>query len=569
MNVSFLRKPLKPVLYSVIFLLLSATSLVFFMQYRLDSLAMQEAVEKYAYVATVYDNRLEAPMVRALPEEMVHQICSADGVTSVEHRRAYSARAEQTDTVPDYFMSDRLLNGYDVVDGLVLADGVLDELTGIESTAVTVWKNWAGVSWKSRVLTAELSFAGGAEPIMLHAGDHVFLIGCNPLFNQFGSPDTTRLCVTVDPQGTPLEKHSVLVIPPELERLDEDAYIEAFLQENGLSELVEQMFECHRIFTVRPVTDMSMLLSVADGSVYVSMGRELSASDIGKNVCVINEFVAHKNGLRVGDTIKLACSNTTYYAPLTVHEGTWETGFPCVDDLPCAYGEYETYEIVGVYNFNLPGRFGDDDFLKFSRNDIFIPVSRTDETQITDAADVLPCQFSFRIPGPDYEQFMDRFEMPLSEAGYVIQTVDTGWEDYSFNYYALAGRRLISLICAILSMLAAVILFVILLRRHFGYEYALRRLMGASKLRSFEAFITGFFLLGLPALLAAAFAVYIVYDSWLSVRMASVIDGKLPGGLSAIGILLRYTGAELAVGIAALLVMLLFISRKNLLRLLK
>lgn len=50
----FFRKPIKPILFTVLLCLFTAAALVFTLQYVLDGLSMEYFVECYAYVGTVY-----------------------------------------------------------------------------------------------------------------------------------------------------------------------------------------------------------------------------------------------------------------------------------------------------------------------------------------------------------------------------------------------------------------------------------------------------------------------------------------------------------------------------------
>ena len=50
---SFLRRPVKPVLYALLLALILTAALVFSWQYHLDGIVLDHAIDTYAYVGTV------------------------------------------------------------------------------------------------------------------------------------------------------------------------------------------------------------------------------------------------------------------------------------------------------------------------------------------------------------------------------------------------------------------------------------------------------------------------------------------------------------------------------------
>ncbi len=557
--------------------MLSAVALVFALQYKLDELAINEAVGRYAYVGTVYGLYDDLPFLREIPEDIVRDISESPYVSCVENRRTLSGRADKVSSVLDYYMTRQTLDLNCVLEGKIMADGVCDPESGIENGMMTVQKLWGSVpTGMSRIMVnvkhaKPAAYVGNEaaaddEPC-LHKGDKVLLTGRFEF--DYGNNGMNANSVLVGYRGkgypdTPLEQCGIYKLPDELSRTELDEMVAQYLEEQGLTDTVNAISDCRWTFTLREISDMSMLMGVAQNSTFVAYGRGITPEDAGKKVCVINQFVASKNWLYVGDTINLAVADGHYSAPVATHDAMWDTGYPKCGDELLEYGEYEPYEIIGIYNFKY--RDVEEDLSKFSRNDIFIPAS---DTNMEAGDKVTPYNFSFRIMGPDYEDFMDEFELSFAERGYKLMIVDTGWEDFSDSYLSMMTRRMISLVCAVLTFLTAVALFLVLVMRHFKYEFGLRRLMGASYKEAAGAFITPYFVIGLPSVFLAVVPTYLIYDNWLAAKMAEVVEGAVPSGAECIGMLMTGAAAEFVVGLVALMICSAFTGRKNLLKLIK
>lgn len=565
MNFSFFRKPLKPVLYSIILIVLSAIALVFSIQYVLDGIAIDEAVNKYAYVGTVYNNKEDFPLLKPLPEDIVKSICESRYVSSAEKRRTLSGKSDDRDAILDYFISDDTLDLYGMLEGIIGDESMFDPVLRVEHNYIKVQKRWASVPTGMSIVRLDIQRNDASTEPILHAGDRVLITGKFFYDDVNHGMNQNQLAVNYDEEtANVLDKNSVIFIPADLDRSAADAYVEKELTERGIFDYVEKINNCRRTFTIKPVTDMAMLMGVAEETTFVSYGRGIEPSDAGKKVCVINQFVASKNWLYVGDTINLAVADGGYVVKAKTHNADWETGYPGITDEVYDFPETEPYEIIGIYNFKF--RNVNEDLSKFGRNDIFIPA---DEEATDDYSNVTPYCFSFKIKGPDYEKFMEEFEMDLFDRGYVLKVADSGWEDFSVSYISMIGRRIVSISCAILSFMAAVAVFVILLTKHFSYEFGLRRLLGASVFEAMEVFSTSYFVFGIPSVLLASAATSLVYKYFLSVRMASVVETELPSVSEAFKILIAFSGAELICGFILLSAIAICTGRKNLLRLIK
>lgn len=326
--------------------------------------------------------------------------------------------------------------------------------------------------------------------------------------------------------------------------------------------LMEQIMD---VFPVNEVADMSMLLTVADGTTFITEGRELNASDNGNRVCVINEAVARLNGLTVGDTIRLSVADScyTYNDHMEDYLG-WNSGYPFEKDTMLEYQDYYEYEIVGLYS-EIDRKIGSPDFNHYSRNDIFIPSGLLP----TDSGGVQARSVTYRVLGPDYENFMDEFEVSLNEQGYSLSIVDSGWETISSSFYAMSDRRILMTACAAVAFMAAVLSFVVLLSNHFRYEYALRRLLGAMPREAQEVYVSAFSITAIPACFAAVVCSFGAYLLWLREQLSASMPVALPSNGSILAYLAAWAIAELIVAFALLMLFSHITNKQSLIKLLK
>lgn len=572
-NFFFLRKPLKPVLYAFIYCVLFLVALVFAIQYELDGIAISETVNKYFYVGTVYDNHIDAPYLRELPDELVKRIADSKYTSFSENRKLVSARSDQISSVIEFFITDETLDMYGIMEGHIYPVSY-DPQLGIEYATLISQKNWAGV-YNTQYETSVTMWRdpendpNPGKPLF-HDGDRVLLTGRFGFDDVHYSMKATSLELnnpTFARHKNVLDNNPVIFLPDDKEcsRSETDALIEKELTERGMWDYVQRIRDCKKTFSAIPVSDQSLLMSFADNSCYISDGRALTSDDRGKKLCVIHQVVANKDMLKVGDHIKLALSDTSFKSQAVAHDALWSTGFPTINAEFPEYGDYEDYEIVGIFNFY--GRRNiEEDFLKFNMNTVFIP---TDKTAIEDYSGIIPLDFSFKILGPDYDDFMNEFEEELYNEKYVLRIVDTGWEDVEANYESLTSRRLVSLISAILSMGVATVICLILIIKHFRYEFGLRRLMGASLWNASGAYFTGYAVLCIPALLASVLATCLIYNKWLMARMAEVIESGLPDTIGCFVLLAPWIGYAFLAGLVLLFFITLFNKEKNLLGMLK
>ena len=166
----------------------------------------------------------------------------------------------------------------------------------------------------------------------------------------------------------------------------------------------------------------------------------------------------------------------------------------------------------------------------------------------------LPYAFSFKVAGVDYDAFVAE-TMPMLEAtGCVVTLADTGWQDVEDAYYAMEVRCKLMFGCAVLSFIAAVFAFTVLLYLHLRKEYGLQRLMGAYRREACQVYLAAMIVVALPALTVSGVVSYLIVKNLLQ----SVVVESL--------LLFAMVPTMIFAAVLALLLLLITISERGSLR---
>ena len=568
---SFLRKPLKLILIVLLTALMSTVALVFSLQAYLDGVVMNYAMNSTAYVGTAYSRMQKYPMIKELPDSIIDMLENAESVDEVMISPMYSAKAEGL---------TRIADGFGNVDGMnmkLFLEGIVDGKPTLAPSAfgmqeifeLSITANYGGI-WSGNKIQVIIFRDMKTSVPCLNEGDHIFLVG---RYNSNQAGDVTGM-ILYDPEmlddlkldtDSAIWNHSILVFPKNANAEESAALLKHFLTESGLDSSMALMEQITDIFPVREVEDMSMLLTVADGTTFITEGRELYSSDYGKCVCVINEAVAKRNGLTVGDTIRLSVAGDCYvYSDDLQDYSGWNSGYPFEKDTLLEYKNYYTYEIVGLYS-EINRKIGSPDFTHYSRNDIFIPKGLLPAYN----GSVQSQAMTFRVFGPEYESFMDAFEVTLNEKGYALTIIDTGWDSVSSSFYSMQDRKLLMIVCAAVAFSATVFSFGLLVSNHFRYEYALRRLLGAKPREAREVYMSVFAVTAVSAgaiSIACSFGVYLLL-------LKEQFSMALPTGVPTDGTILAYlaiwTVIQLFASFLFLMILSVITNKQSIIKLLK
>lgn len=438
---SFLRRPTKIILYGILFFLMIAVCLIFALQYVLDGITMEHAIETYAYTGTIYSCVEEDPFYKVVPEHILEQLAQSEYVEVLDVRETYSGKADDVYQVVDGFITLYTMDNFCMLDVEVIEEEE-EDISFYQIKPLTVL---AGIKDDESIA---LIIESKDEPKRyLQQGNRVVLIarqsGRVLYFYKMSDLEgftfypTEPIADVKAFEQTLFFRNPYIILPDDLDEVETKQYIQSFLEETGWDKWLEKKKETECMFTVRTVSDMGLLIPFVEGKAFLTDGRELAASDIGSKVCVISEMMAETNKVNVGDTISLALADTSYVVDETYepHQG-WESGFPGEQDELLSYGEAEEYEVVGIYNTIYKDAV--NDCFLYSQNDIFIPqLPDSYEAAVKTAR---PYEISFRILGPDYEAFMDELETVFYEQGYVVDVVDSGWENVEDAFAAIAEQ---------------------------------------------------------------------------------------------------------------------------------
>lgn len=509
---SFLRKPVKPLLYGMLLALLSCAALIFSLQYRLDRQALDDSLENYAFLGVAYPDIETNAMLSPLPESGEAILREADTVSSISTMRTCAAKLLNGATIPDYMMSMSQLNQRYFLQVRIYGTRSLtvnkSDPIHYDSYSFEVIKQWGAETVGNR----------GPQLLVIHlAEEPAWEIGQELFFNCGYSIDNNSVAVTSFSFITPAAYEAMTGQTPDnvldanpfflLAEGQGDAEILQFMEETGILPYYEKYAELSNNITVRSIESMTELFNAAKGRLYVAYGRALTEDDAGKKVCMISQNLMLRNRYFVGDTITLSI------APESYSLGGWENGNPSPEDpLITTYAPSETYEIVGIYHQRARDTA---DPLYYSHNDILIP-SETEADALP-----LPYAFTFRVTGPDYDEFQEKTVPALTEAGCAVRLIDNGWEDVADTFYAMEVRCKLMFWCAVLLFLIAAVTFALLLHRHLQKEYGLQRLLGAYRREACRIFFAATGVFAVPALALSGAAGQWIFNRFLRSEGAS------------------------------------------------
>lgn len=537
---SFMRKPTKLILYGILLALLCTVGLIFFLQYRVDKGTIDMWTENYAYVGTVVPDVEISALLTELPEEAQTILKNSEDIESLHTVKTSAAKILSGKYILDTMMTDTSLDQHFFVEAVI--------------TGYYDWSQW-GSSIKYERYNLELVKEWGGDKVntergfavMLtrfeddekwEIGQKIFFIsgyindGNGILTNEFDimTPTVYELMYGSAPTNVFYANPFFL-----MDEDDGDDEIINFMDEAGILPYYEKYAELGGNIAVRAIDDFYALTQTAENRVYVTDGRALTASDYGKNVCMISQNLSLRNRYRIGDTITLSIAEDSYS-----YNG-WENGNPMPEDeLITSYGEEEEYEIIGIYN-QISRVRNDPTF--FSHTDVFIPGSEfSAEEELP-----LPYAFSFKVPGTSYDSFEENTVSALEAAGCTVILKDNGWQDVEESYYSMQTRSKLMLVCSIFAFAAAAAAFSVLLFSHLKKEYGLMRLLGAYRHEAMRLYFAAVTAIALPALALSGIV------GWVFVNNRLPADGAIEINILAPAIVLPLV--LLAVIVLALLLM--------------
>lgn len=509
---SFLRRPLKLLLYGALLMLLCTVAMIFTLQYRTDRQTLDNWLSNYTYIGVICPDVESNALLEPIPEDTWKLLEQADTVQSIHSMKTYAAK---------------LMDGHIVVDHMMTTSQLQQRyFAHAKIKSCMDWGSWG--EYKCDRYSIDIVKEWGSDKIgdrglfinMLRLADEpAFEIGDEIFFNS-GYQFANGFVIVVEFSfETPAAYETLYGMPPGdiytqnpfvvLGDGDKEKQIWTFLEETGMLPYYEKFSQLDNNLAVRAISDFYALPKTATDRLYITDGRAITEKDAGKKVCMVSQNLATRNRYGLGDVVTLSIAEESY----SLHG--WENGNPMPEDeLITSYAPGEGYEIIGIYN-----QIGRDAFdpLYYSHTDIFVPVEKVTVEQ------TLPYACSFQVLGVDYDSFMAETLPALEKNGCIVKLADTGWQDVEDAFYAMEVRCNVMFWCAILSFVAAAIVFVVLLFLHLRKEYGLQRLMGAYRHEAYRVYLAAITAVAVPALAISGVAGYLIVKSMLQ----NVIAGNL------------------------------------------
>ena len=267
----------------------------------------------------------------------------------------------------------------------------------------------------------------------------------------------------------------------------------------GVRQMMEIMEADRYTLDVHYIEDMRSVKRYQDGSLQSTQGRMLTREDsLNRNpVCVIPESMAQRQGLELGDTLRLGLGDKLLeqYVPMGA-----------VSYSALRYPEHWTeqeFTIVGTFTEGGLNRLPvEETFWAFGDNAVLVPLSFLPETADTENHEYKPTELSLVIDDADsIIPFRDEVLPKLLEAGYTVNFTDGGWPAVREQLTQAGSLGLIKLCAFAASALLVLWLTVYLYILRKKKEFAVMRALGCPPGEARRALLFPLFALAAPAVL--------------------------------------------------------------------
>lgn len=225
------------------------------------------------------------------------------------------------------------------------------------------------------------------------------------------------------------------------------------------------------LYTLRLVSDMNMVLPVANENMFLLEGRWISEDDYGKDLCLISRDLAKKHNFKLGDKIDIELSSDIYKS----HNG-YVSAFPLMlDEGNYDFDETRAFEVVGIYDFtdlnieNSP--------MLFSLNDIFIPKFKEE----LNTSFVTPHNLSLKIGVDNIASFEEELLPEIEKAGYKVVSADNNWSKVESSFGLIKKSMVKNLIYGLAIGIVGIFIQIFVNTTLNKNEYVLRRIFAGDK----------------------------------------------------------------------------------------
>lgn len=244
---------------------------------------------------------------------------------------------------------------------------------------------------------------------------------------------------------------------------------------------IEAIEKFYKTSFVLPVNSLGLLPSFHNKESVVLEGREISREEFekGKNVCMVSQSFAQRNGLGIGDELPLSL----YFADYGDAPGyLWlMRDFGLLNAQGEVYPAFweADYEIVGFYQYTPSGE-KDVNAVEITEDMILIPsksVKATDENNIVKYGPMQTGTTSFQIPNGSAADFLEDFQKTENSDFLEIQFDDNGYEQVRRELEAAGNTAVLlavtGLLCAAGILLLLVYFFIVKQKRRTAIERSL------------------------------------------------------------------------------------------------
>ena len=220
------------------------------------------------------------------------------------------------------------------------------------------------------------------------------------------------------------------------------------------------------LYTLRLVSDMNMVLPVANENMFLLEGRWISEDDFGKDLCLISSDLAKKHNFKLGDKINIELSSEIYKS----HNGYVSAFPPMFYEGNYVFDEARVFEVVGIYDFsdlnieNSP--------MLFSLNDIFIPKFKEE----LNTSFVTPHNLSLKIGVDNIASFEEELLPEIENAGYKVVSADSNWSKVESSFDLIKKSMVKNLIYGLAIGIVGIFILVFVNTTLNKNEYVLRRI---------------------------------------------------------------------------------------------
>ena len=243
------------------------------------------------------------------------------------------------------------------------------------------------------------------------------------------------------------------------------------LEKDFISLLKNEIKNQDDLYTLRLVSDMNMVLPVANENMFLLEGRRISEDDFGKDLCLISTDLAKKHNFKLGDKIDMELSSDIYKSyngyvsafPSLLNEGKYD------------FDEARVFEVAGIYDFsdlnieNSP--------MLFSLNDIFIPKFKEE----LNTSFVTPHNLSLKIGVDNIASFEEELLPEIENAGYKVVSADNNWSKVESSFDLIKKSMVKNLIYGFAIGIVGIFILVFVNTTLNKNEYVLRRIFAGDK----------------------------------------------------------------------------------------